>query len=265
MNIRLDDQYELRDGVLIQIQRTAVRKVRFEDLIRTAMALTKESDYRHSPMLPGGDLSCRMFVENKTSIGFLMQMNPGVKTIRYKPKRESSGKYRKDPDDPGCYLFDVSLPWTWMLVRLWKVDDKYQWSSCWACSTYRNIETVTDRVWHSPMPNIHPLGMICTGDIMKDMMGTTDKPALLCKTWMYRSLQAMYNEDLASHLPKTVLNGSRIDCLGKWEELTRANPSVALSEDFGLTPYSGRKDALDGSADGTLDAFLRTAMGASRT
>ena len=248
----------MRDGIMTLNRIIPEKSVSFNTLVRTAMTLEKQ-DYTCTPVLPGSDGSCRVYAENSKAVGFLIQCNPTVKTIRFIQKgRTPQVDYRRDPEHKGdypAYLFDVSMPWIWVFCKLLKVEEHlYQWRRCFLCATYDNIETLDDRIYVAPVPNQWGDScLMCTGSIIKET-DQSEKPALICRKFVYKLWNSYFNNDLNPAMPSMIAKegASLLDMLGEWEKKTKENPGIGLSHDFGL------KDTRHG---GSLGQFIGNVMG----
>lgn len=252
------------NGIVTLVEKRVVRKVAFSDLAQTIMDATRKKCFC-TPVLPGVDGACRMYAETERAVGFLMQVNPGVRTIRFQNKlgHPTARAYREDlvsedvsVPEGRMYLFDVSMPWIWVLCKFLKVrKNVYRWWRCFLCSTYSNIGSPQDPVFFAPVPNQYPSGRMCTGDVMDDSSDDTDRPALICRKWLFKIWQSHFNDDLQRlPLPQGILADGWLMALDKWETLSMGNPGIGLSRDLGLIPYSWN------ASGGTLGEFVDLAM-----
>jgi hypothetical protein len=249
----------MKDGIVTLNRIVPEKRVSLETLVQTAMQLDRR-DYTCTPVLPGSEGACRVFAENSKAIGFLLQCGPTVRTIRYATRRgrgQPEGKRRVDSEYEGsgtAYLFDLSFPWVWVFCKLFKVDrTTYDWRRCFLCATYDNIETLNDRIYVAPVPNQWGgTCLMCTGDVAKEG-NATDKPALMCRKFLYRLWDGYFNDDLTPDMPSALDDQTPlINKLEAWEDMTRSNPGIGLSRDFGLkTPKNV----------GRLGEFVSMAMG----
>lgn len=229
----------MKDGVLTLCRVVPEKRVSLNALVQTMMSLDKKA-YSCTPVLPGSDGACRVFAENDKAIGFLMQCNPTMRTIHFAQRKQGvSRDYRKDPEYTGRgqgFLFDVSMPWIWVFCKFYKVDEKtYDWRRCFLCATYKNIETLDDDIYVAPLPNQWGTScLMCTGNIIQEG-DKTDKPALVCRKFMFKLFSSFLNDDLSPAMPSMIDSGGLlVDTLWKWESLSKDNPGIALNQDFGM-------------------------------
>lgn len=254
----------MKDGIVTLNRVVPEKRVSFHTLVQTMMAMDKVS-CTVTPLLPGSEGSCRLYAENDKAIGFLIQCNPTVRTFRFVVRKRvfhNKTKYRRDTEygDKGeAYLFDLSMPWIWVFCKLLKVDEKmYDWRRCFICATYDNLESLGDRVYSPPMPNIWSnTCLMCTGDIIRDG-NPTDKPAFLCRKFLYKLWDSYFNDDLTGAMPDSLAKSkaSLPDMLGRWEDMTKENPGIGIDNGFGLkdTRWGGSlRDFVSAAMDGGND------------
>ena len=248
--VRMNDK-----GVLTCYQQVPVKTVTLAALARHVME-TRGDRPLCTPLLPSGEGACRVYAETGASVGFLMQCNPLIRTLRYVVRNEAvSYDYTVDDtynDASGntAYMFKVSMPWMWVLCKFFKKENNVcQWRRCFLCATYRNLERMGDRVYVAPLPNQWgSSGLMCTGDIINESL-ETDKPGLECRKFLFRLFDSYFNDDLKPAMPQLIRRSGLIHTLGEWERQTKDSPGIGLNTDLGMVPY------------GTLEDFMNNGMG----
>lgn len=245
MNVRLQDRVEIQDGYFVRIEQTAVGKAPVKDVLEVLNKYYSKQVVI-SPLLPGLDTGCRLYVTAPKRVGFLMQSNPLVRKILYRQKKTDFSPNGREPetmpDDEDAYPFTVSMPWTWVMCvfeRSMGSNPRYWWHKCFLCSSYKNLSTLDDPVFSVPLPNQWGnSGEMCTGDVITDSdKDATYDPGFLCRKWMFLLWNSWFNDDLQLDFPTSIRRNTYFEALEEWEKLTEKNPGCALSEEFGLVPY----------------------------
>ena len=246
MQTKLEDELLVENGTAFLVERRVIKKAAIRTLVEQ-IKTRGENDYEATPLLPAVDGGCRCFVKVGRNQGFLMQSNPDIRKISYV---NSGGRGFKD--------FEVSVPWIWILCKF-SVDQGgvYHWAGCWLCSTYRNLQSMSDPVFLVPLPNQYDAGHgnMCTGD-HREIEKPTTTPALTCKMWQMHLFNSIFNSDLGINWPSGVRGSNNYEILENWASKSKENRGFGISPEFGLRKY--------GVGDSTLDAFLRHAMTGGR-
>ena len=239
METELKDDFQLVDGIVMQIERRVKKTVRLDDLIRTMNNMTK-TDFTMSPVLPCANGSCKLYAENSRFVGFVIQCNPSVWDIRFNPKSDQPTEdVEWDEEDGEEFIrYSLSMPWQWFLCRFWKDRGRYQWNSCFVAASYSNIETMDSGVYYSPMPNMwSDSSQMCTAEITRGDEFLRDDPGLMCRKFFFSVPQCLFNDDLTGTPALSVRAGVWADTLAKWDKATEENAYCALNESFGLVHY----------------------------